>query len=90
MRIEAQALRHADPKEQQVNHLHTSVLQIVQFKSAAGLGYLILQAEGTLDVAGVFAGIVVLAAFVILIDGLVTRVERRLLVWQPVAADTRT
>jgi NitT/TauT family transport system permease protein len=47
-------------------------------------------AEGSLDVAGVFAGIVVLAAFVILIDGLVTLVERRLLVWQPVAADTRT
>ena len=36
--------------------------------SAAGLGYLILQAEGSLDVTGVFAGIVVLAAFVIVID----------------------
>ena len=58
--------------------------------SAAGLGYLILQAEGTLDVAGVFAGIVVLAAFVIVIDWLVTLVERRLLVWRPVAAETRT
>src|SRR5712672_4421612 len=58
--------------------------------SAAGLGYLILQAEGTLDVAGVFAGIVVLAAFVIVIDWQVTLVERRLLVWQPFAADTRT
>jgi NitT/TauT family transport system permease protein len=58
--------------------------------SAAGLGYLILQAEGTLDVAGVFAGIVVLAAFVIVIDWLVTLAERRLLVWRPVAAETRT
>jgi NitT/TauT family transport system permease protein len=58
--------------------------------SAAGLGYLILQAEGTLDVAGVFAGIVVLAAFVILIDGLVSRIERRLLVWRPVAAEVRS
>src|ERR687895_1973857 len=49
--------------------------------SAAGLGYLILQAEGVFDVAGVFAGMLVLAAFVILIDALVTVVERRLLVW---------
>lgn len=58
--------------------------------SAAGLGYLILQAEGTFDIAGVFAGMFVLAAFVIVIDGIVTMVERRLLVWRPAAADTRT
>jgi len=57
--------------------------------SAAGLGYLIQQAEGTFDVAGVFAGMFVLAAFVILIDYVVTLVERRLLVWRPVAAETR-
>ena len=36
--------------------------------SAAGLGYLIQQAEGVFDVAGVFAGMFVLAAFVIVID----------------------
>ncbi len=58
--------------------------------SAAGLGYLIQQAEGVFDVAGVFAGMVVLAAFVIAIDVLVTMVENRLLVWRPIAADTRT
>jgi len=58
--------------------------------SAAGLGYLILQAEGVFDVAGVFAGMLVLAAFVVGIDYLVTLVERRLLVWRPVAAETRT
>ena len=58
--------------------------------SAAGLGYIIQQAEGVFDVAGVFAGMFVLAAFVIGIDALVTRVERRLLVWRPVVADTRT
>ncbi len=58
--------------------------------SAAGLGYLILQAEGTFDVAGVFAGMVVLAAFVLAIDGLVSLVEKQLLVWRPVAAETRT
>ena len=58
--------------------------------SAAGLGYLIQQAEGVFDVAGVFAGMLVLAAFVIGIDFVVTLVERRLLVWRPVAAETRT
>jgi NitT/TauT family transport system permease protein len=58
--------------------------------SAAGLGYIIQQAEGVFDVAGVFAGMFVLAAFVIGIDFLVTLVERRLLVWRPVAAETRT
>src|ERR1700742_305559 len=57
--------------------------------SAAGLGYLIQQAEGTFDVAGVFAGMFVLSAFVILIDIGVTMVERRLLVWRPVAVDSR-
>jgi sulfonate transport system permease protein len=58
--------------------------------SAAGLGYVIQQAEGVFDVAGVFAGMVVLTAFVIVIDWLVTIAERRLLVWRPVAAETRT
>jgi sulfonate transport system permease protein len=53
--------------------------------SAAGLGYLIQQAEGVFDVAGVFAGMLVLAAFVLIIDGLVTLAERRLLVWRPAA-----
>lgn len=57
--------------------------------SAAGLGYIILQAEMTFDIAGVFAGMFVLAAFVIAIDTLVTLVERRLLVWRPTAAETR-
>ena len=57
--------------------------------SAAGLGYVIQQAEGVFDVAGVFAGMVVLTAFVLAIDWLVTLAERRLLVWRPVAAETR-
>jgi NitT/TauT family transport system permease protein len=58
--------------------------------SAAGLGYVIQQAEGTFDVAGVFAGMFVLSAFVIAIDILVTMVEKRLLVWKPVASDGRS
>src|SRR5438552_5013411 len=57
--------------------------------SAAGLGYLIQQAEGVFDVAAVFAGMFVLSAFVILIDMGVTLIERRLLVWRPTAAEGR-
>ena len=57
--------------------------------SAAGLGYLIQQAEGVFDVAGVFAGMFVLAAFVVVIDMVVTIVEKRLLVWRPSSADSR-
>ncbi|MEI7803946.1 MAG: ABC transporter permease [Hyphomicrobiales bacterium] len=57
--------------------------------SAAGLGYIIQQAEGVFDVAGVFAGMFVLAAFVIVIDLLVSAIEKRLLVWRPEAAETR-
>jgi NitT/TauT family transport system permease protein len=57
--------------------------------SAAGLGYLIQQAEGVFDVAGVFAGMFVLAAFVIVIDTVVSLVEKRLLVWRPTVGDAR-
>jgi NitT/TauT family transport system permease protein len=57
--------------------------------SAGGLGYLIQQAEGVFDVAGVFAGMFVLAAFVLIIDGAVTLVEKRLLVWRPVTTEQR-
>ena len=57
--------------------------------SAAGRGYLIQQAEGVFDVAGVFAGMFVLSAFVIVIDGLVSVVERRLLVWRPTVGEAR-
>lgn len=51
--------------------------------SARGVGYLILQAEGTFDVNTVFAGIVVLTVCALLLDGLVGRVEGRLMTWQP-------
>ena len=57
--------------------------------SAAGLGYLIQQAEGIFDVAGVFAGMFVLSAFVLIIDFGVTLIERRLLVWRPLASEAR-
>jgi sulfonate transport system permease protein len=57
--------------------------------AAAGLGYLIQQAEGVFDVAGVFAGMFVLAAFVIVIDTIVSLVEKRLLIWRPAVGDAR-
>ncbi|WP_254067610.1 ABC transporter permease [Burkholderia sp. L27(2015)] len=53
--------------------------------SARGIGYLILAAEGTFDMNAVIAGIVVLTVFALAMDTLVTRVERRLLIWQPSA-----
>src|SRR5438128_12700822 len=56
--------------------------------SSEGVGYLILQAEGTFDINSVFAGILVLTAFALLLDGLLTLAERRLPVWQPRGAAT--
>jgi NitT/TauT family transport system permease protein len=35
------------------------------------------------DVTGVFAGMLILAGFVIVIDAVVTAVENRLLAWRP-------
>lgn len=54
--------------------------------SAQGVGYLILQAEGVFDINAVIAGIVVLTVCALILDALVTRVERSLLVWRPMAA----
>ncbi len=56
--------------------------------SARGVGYLILQAEGTFDVNTVFAGIVVLTAFALLLDGIVGAMEQRLMKWQPRLGET--
>lgn len=56
--------------------------------SARGVGYLILQAEGTFDVNTVFAGIVVLTVFALLLDTLVGVVEKRLMKWQPRSGET--
>ena len=56
--------------------------------SSRGVGYLILQAEGTFDINAVFAGILVLTAFALLLDWGVTLAERRLLVWQPRSGET--
>lgn len=51
--------------------------------SARGVGYLILEAEGTFNINAVIAGIFVLTMFALVVDTFVTRIERRLLIWQP-------
>jgi NitT/TauT family transport system permease protein len=51
--------------------------------SSRGVGYLILQAEGTFDINAVMAGIVVLTIFALLLDKGVSVVENRLMKWQP-------
>ena len=56
--------------------------------SSQGVGYLILQAEGTFDINTVMAGILVLTAFALVLDDLVSRAEKRLMKWQPRAGET--
>ena len=56
--------------------------------ASAGLGYRIAQAEGVFDTNGVFSGMLILTAFVILIDALVSAIEKKLLVWRPTTAST--
>jgi len=56
--------------------------------SARGVGYLILQAEGTFDINTVFAGIVVLTAFALVLDVVVGIIEKRLMKWQPKTGET--
>ena len=56
--------------------------------SAKGVGYLIQQAEGAFDINTVFAGILVLTAFALVLDFAVAAAERRLLVWRPVQSET--
>ncbi|HEY8865213.1 MAG TPA: ABC transporter permease [Candidatus Dormibacteraeota bacterium] len=51
--------------------------------SSTGLGHIINQSEGNLDTTGVFAGLVVLSVVVVLVELLVTQVERRLVKWKP-------
>ncbi len=56
--------------------------------SSQGVGYLILQAEGSFDINTVMAGIVVLTVFALVLDGLVGRIEKRLMKWQPKSGET--
>ena len=56
--------------------------------ASRGIGYLIAQAEGVFDTTGVFAGITVLSAGVLMVGIAVDRLERRLLQWKPERSDT--
>jgi NitT/TauT family transport system permease protein len=56
--------------------------------SSQGVGYLILQAEGTFDINTVMAGILVLTAFALVLDGAVGKIEKRLMKWQPKSGET--
>ena len=51
--------------------------------SARGLGYLILQAESVFDINAVFAGMVLLTVFAVILDWTVSLVEKRLVKWRP-------
>ncbi|MBV9076824.1 MAG: ABC transporter permease [Methylobacteriaceae bacterium] len=57
--------------------------------SSAGLGYKIHEAESVFDVTGVFSGMVILSAFVLVIDAVVSLAEGRLLAWRPPPGSAR-
>jgi NitT/TauT family transport system permease protein len=58
--------------------------------ASQGIGYVIAQAEGVFDTTGVFAGMTILAAGVLLIGAAVNRLERRLLSWRPDRSDVNS
>jgi NitT/TauT family transport system permease protein len=51
--------------------------------SYAGIGYLIMQAEGQFDIDSVFAGIITLSIFALALDSMISVIEAKLLVWHP-------
>ena len=57
--------------------------------SAAGVGYLIHQAEGVFDINTVFAGILLLTAFALILDWAVTWAEKKLMVWEPQSNESK-
>ena len=56
--------------------------------SAEGVGYLIHQAEGVFDINTVFAGILLLTGFALVLDWVVGALEKRVMVWQPRGGET--
>jgi NitT/TauT family transport system permease protein len=56
--------------------------------SSQGVGYLILQAEGSFDINTVMAGILVLTVFALALDALVGLIEKKLMKWQPRSGET--
>ena len=57
--------------------------------SSSGIGYLISEAQGNFHADQVFAGMLVLVAFVVVVELFVTQLERRLLRWNPRTADAQ-
>jgi len=55
--------------------------------ASRGVGYTIAQAEGVFDTTGVFAGMTVLSAGVLMVGAAVDRLERWLLRWKPDRTD---
>src|SRR5438105_5030055 len=53
------------------------------FGATAGVGELIYSAEHLFDAAGVFAGILLLAAVALVAESLITALENRLIKWRP-------
>ena len=51
--------------------------------STNGLGYYINYHQGTYDTTAIFVGVTILALLVVVLDWLLSRVERRLLKWHP-------
>lgn len=51
--------------------------------STQGLGYFINYNQGTYDTNGIFVGVTILALLVVVLDGLLSMLEKRLLKWRP-------
>jgi NitT/TauT family transport system permease protein len=51
--------------------------------STKGLGFFINYNQGTYDTNGIFVGVTILALLVVVLDGLLSLVEKRLLKWRP-------
>ena len=51
--------------------------------STKGLGFFINYNQGTYDTNGIFVGVTILALLVVVLDGLLSLLERRLLKWRP-------
>jgi NitT/TauT family transport system permease protein len=74
-----------------LSSLHTSVgfalvgAVVGEYLAAAqGLGWIISQAQGNFDAAGVYAGMLILCVVVVVIEFFVTWLERRLIRWKEV------
>ena len=61
---------------------HCSTVVGEYMAAAQGLGWIISQAQGNFDAAGVYAGMLILCVVVVFVELGVTWLERRLLRWK--------